>query len=649
MPYSISNPPTVVKGLPKHAIEIFVAAFNAAFAEYNGDEGKSMATAWAAVYTKFKKNEQGEWVTKEGKMQESELSAEDTRRLLQGALEQQFPSGIVPSMPGGAWIRDIYETELVYEHSGQAYKVPYSINDGKVTFGKSVKVMAATVYSPIESVRHKHAEIIQEAGRRNANLARIQKIVDLCQGTLSSEVEESKVQEALKEAEATMVWLKEQAVMKTEDGVKFPAEAYAYVPDPEKPSEWKLRIWEDPEKKVTRAQLGRAAAALSPGGFRGQKVGIPAGDLSAVKRKIRAEYRKLDVADEEIPRWVKESETRNLLLNYIPLSETTVDTKGIARVVIIKPGFGNPVDNYYYPAETLARDFGVFEGLKMYADHQTPSEEKERPEGSIRQWVASLKNVRFEEGVGIVGDAIIIEPWLQAKLAMLRDKNLLSEMGISIKAVGIGTKGKAEGRDANIVERITRARSVDFVTEAGAGGVVTMYEADRDSDIDIVTLEVLRERRPDLVKTIETEVKAVMQKEVKHMMEQEEKIKGLEGQVVTLTTERDELKAKITEADKAKAKAEAQAIIKEAVAKAVLPDAAKERILARFVDAESIDGLEEAIKGEAAYVAKLLETGKVRGLGPTQPEIQASHEALVGSFKRLGMTQEQAEIAARGR
>ena len=48
----------------------------------------------------------------------------------------------------------------------------------------------------------------------------------------------------------------------------------------------------------------------------------------------------------------------------------------------------------------------------------------------------------------------------------------------------------------------------------------------------------------------------------------------------------------------ARAKANAQATIKEAVEKAELPDASKERILERFQDAESADGIEEAIKAE---------------------------------------------------
>lgn len=94
---------------------------------------------------------------------------------------------------------------------------------------------------------------------------------------------------------------------KKEDGEDYPASAFAYVPDADKPSTWKLRLWESPSKKVTVAQVGRAAAAFSPGGFRGQKVQIPAADIGKVKSKIRATYRKLGVKDEQIPKSVREA------------------------------------------------------------------------------------------------------------------------------------------------------------------------------------------------------------------------------------------------------------------------------------------------------------------------------------------------------
>ena len=63
------------KGMPKHAIEIFVAAFNAAFAEYDGDEDRAFKTAWAAVSAKYKK--QGdEWVEMSAESEPIEETAE---------------------------------------------------------------------------------------------------------------------------------------------------------------------------------------------------------------------------------------------------------------------------------------------------------------------------------------------------------------------------------------------------------------------------------------------------------------------------------------------------------------------------------------------------------------------------------------------
>ncbi len=88
---------------------------------------------------------------------------------------------------------------------------------------------------------------------------------------------------------------------KREDDEDFPPEAFAYVPDPESPSTWKLRLWDSMEEKVTAAQVGRALAALGPGGFRGNRVQIPAEDLPAVRRKILAAWRTVHEADEAIP------------------------------------------------------------------------------------------------------------------------------------------------------------------------------------------------------------------------------------------------------------------------------------------------------------------------------------------------------------
>lgn len=93
---------------------------------------------------------------------------------------------------------------------------------------------------------------------------------------------------------------------KREDGEDFPPAAFAYVPDPDKPSTWKLRLWDSLEEKVTPAQVGRALAALGPGGFRGNRVQIPAADLPGVRQTVLTAWRSVHEDDEPIPEVLKE-------------------------------------------------------------------------------------------------------------------------------------------------------------------------------------------------------------------------------------------------------------------------------------------------------------------------------------------------------
>jgi len=84
---------------------------------------------------------------------------------------------------------------------------------------------------------------------------------------------------------------------KTEGGESFSASDYAYVPEPDKPSTWKIRLTESPGK-MTVAQVARAITALQPGGFRGNEAQIPAGDRAGVKSKISAAIGKIPGADD---------------------------------------------------------------------------------------------------------------------------------------------------------------------------------------------------------------------------------------------------------------------------------------------------------------------------------------------------------------
>lgn len=98
---------------------------------------------------------------------------------------------------------------------------------------------------------------------------------------------------------------KQKTAIKREGGLDFPPRDFAYVPNPAQPATWRLRLTEEPGK-VSLDQLQRAAAAISPAGFRGNRVEIPPAAASSVKRRLLAEFRRLKVDESEIPAAVKE-------------------------------------------------------------------------------------------------------------------------------------------------------------------------------------------------------------------------------------------------------------------------------------------------------------------------------------------------------
>ena len=214
-----------------------------------------------------------------------EQSLDDRRSQVSNAYQKQF---VVPYPISQIhhWVMEVFETHVIAERENKFLKVPYTIKDDEVEFGDPVEV----------------EQVYQETGKKLA-----------------------------------------EKPMKTEDGVQFPAEAYAYVPDPQKPSTWKLRLWEDPSKKETPKQVGAAIAAFSPGGFRGRKVQIPTEDRGKVKAKIRAAWKRVnpDKEPEDMPAHIKSTEggeemDRKLLCAQLGLSETATDDEITAELKRLK-------------------------------------------------------------------------------------------------------------------------------------------------------------------------------------------------------------------------------------------------------------------------------------------------------------------------
>jgi len=347
--------------------------------------------------------------------------------------------------------------------------------------------------------------------------------------------------------------------------------------------------------------------------------------------------------------------SRALAVECQGLQESAYDSaQGELTVTVIKPGFSKNKTNgrqRFYPSETLTKAAPIFKGAKMFADHATESEDKARPEGSIRNWVANVTDSWAESDGTVKAKARVIDPPFKAKLDRLKDTNLLNEMGVSVRIAGAWSPAEIDGQEAARIDEIVSARSVDFVTFAGAGGMVEAMESDRadEFDVDLIDEAGFRKRRPDIVELIESNSLGV-----------NEKMKTLETQLQEAHTElaatKQKLEAaetKIKESETAAQKADTQAKLTSLLAESKLPEAAQNRIRTQFKDAIKVDGMKEAIDAEREYIKAFAPTTKVTNLGKGDngstsgsTDVRAS---LVESFMRGGMTKEQAEIAAVGR
>ncbi|MBU0846846.1 hypothetical protein KKH23_06605, partial [Patescibacteria group bacterium] len=148
------------------------------------------------------------------------------------------------------------------------------------------------------------------------------------------------------------------------------------------------------------------------------------------------------------------------------------------RVQLIKPGWGNQKDNHFYPAEMLKRDARVFVGAKMFETDHKPSETNNRT------WVSTITDILgFSDAGAPVAEVVVHSPDFAQRARNLAAAELLEKLECSIRATG-RTKPHQEGeRKGYAVEAITSAKSVDWVTKAGAGGkAINIMEGEQEPE-----------------------------------------------------------------------------------------------------------------------------------------------------------------------
>ena len=336
---------------------------------------------------------------------------------------------------------------------------------------------------------------------------------------------------------------------------------------------------------------------------------------------------------------------------YMPLIEKAVRADGIVPIKIIQPGWGS---SGFYPAEVLRRDGPkIFTaGTKMYWNHQTPAEEAERPEGDLNNLAAVLtSDARWldqgPKGAGLYADAKVFEKYQQPV------DGLAPHIGVSIRAYGKASQGSMERKTGPVISELTARRSVDFVTEPGAGGeIITMFEAAR-------TVRDARTQSTTSQKSVENNVEADMT---------EQEVKELKDANTTLKQESDVMKAENARLQEALLLREAQDVDGAVLAKSNLPEVTKKRLaesLAKAAPAK--DGkldkaafetqIAEAVKAEVKYLTEVAGLGKIKGLGESGADGEEDQdeqgdkiqESLEASFLEIGLDEKAAKAAAKGR
>jgi len=195
----------------------------------------------------------------------------------------------------------------------------------------------------------------------------------------------------------------------------------------------------------------------------------------------------------------KEAKVIDITGDLIHLREGAVGQDGTVLLKVIAPGWGS---SGYYSPELLERDLPKIypAGTKQFWNHQTEAQERERPEGDLRD-VASvaLEPVRYMAN-GPDGPGGYAKVRASSEFRQPIDELAgLKALGVSIRASGKAVEGTAEGRKGPIIQELTRGLSYDYVTEAGAGGkVLQLFEAARkrpETQGDAMTETELREMR----------------------------------------------------------------------------------------------------------------------------------------------------------
>lgn len=443
------------------------------------------------------------------------------------------------------------------------------------------------------------------------------------------------------------------------DGKYYDYTAYALYEDKEDPKTWELRITESDGSPYAKGLRDATMYVVES-----CKSGKNADKAMCVKRAIE----RLHVGSTH--------KNRIPLNDRLEITEAQTKGSGVISIVVIQPGLTVGGERFY-SRETLAEAVELFEGAKMFMNHATDQQEYEHPEGDLSRWVAILEKVRLGKGGEIQGSAVIIDPAFKEKVDLLVEQKKLNELKVSINAIGEGAFEEIADVEVFSVKRILAVRSVDFVTEANAGGTSVMESLAYTDDVDLIAGKAFMERRPDIVKLI-TEAKSETGKD--ELMNLEERFKAMEDsfKVFKESSEKEvtALTEKLTASEEENKKLKEGAIADVAIAKIKghidglkITDDLKEHLSNRYEKFSDAEHACKCIDEDLKLFAKpVKESAGVKDLGDDDPDedgtdndndndddadVKAIVESYTRRFIREGLDKEAAtkkaeEMAAIG-
>ena len=330
----------------------------------------------------------------------------------------------------------------------------------------------------------------------------------------------------------------------------------------------------------------------------------------------------------------------------------TINEDGTINVCIITPGWGN---SGYYSEDMLKNAISVFtQGLHMYWDHPTASEEWQRPERSLRDLAGVLaEDAEWDDngfaGPGIYSTSKVFSPYMDHLGEMA------PHIGVSVIVFAMAHKGEIDGTTGEIIDKIVAARSADFVTLPARGGKV---QAKFESLKEDQRIKIIRESLSGTPRAREEE-DAVDEATATALKAENEELKK---QLADVTKERDDLQTESSRQSEAIAISEAGKLVAAELSDVQgMPDITKERLTRTLAQNPVIaDGkldrdemkkkVTEAVEEEAKYLSSL-GFGEVKDNGPsvTPGDNGDAKTRVKSAFESLGLRDKKLDVATEGR